>query len=87
MKEKKYLKIEDVDKEKTLIIKRGWKWNGEKVRDWLDAQIGKEEWETKPMENGIGMMWLIFKDAFVQRYLGEKQTEPQKKEFSFWTRY
>ena len=56
MKEKKYLKIEDVDKEKTLIIKKGWKWNGEKVRDWLDAQIGKEEWETKPMENGIGMM-------------------------------
>ena len=29
MKEKKYLKIEDVDKEKTLIIKKGWKWNRE----------------------------------------------------------
>ena len=56
LKEKKFLKIEDVDKEKTLIIKRGWKWNGEKVRDWLDAQIGNEEWESKPMENGIGMM-------------------------------
>ena len=78
LKEKKFLKIEDVDKEKTLIIKRGWKWNGEKVRDWLDAQIGKEEWESKPMENGIGMMWLIFKDAFVQRYLWRKADRAAK---------
>ena len=40
---KKFLRAEDVDKERTLIIKRGWKWRGEKVREWLDPQIGKEE--------------------------------------------
>ena len=42
------------------------------MKDWLDTKIGKEEWETKPMENGIGMMWLIFKDAFVHKYLWRK---------------
>ena len=48
------------------------------MRDWLDAQIGKEEWETKPMENGIGMMWLIFKDSFVQGYLWRKADSAAK---------
>ena len=78
MKEKKFLRADDVDKERTLIIKRGWKWRGEKVREWLDAQIGKEEWETKPMENGIGMMWLIFTDPFVQKYLWRKSEKANK---------
>ena len=69
MKDKKFLRVEDVDKDYTLVIKRGWKWKNEKMRDWLNVQIGKEHWETKPIENGEGMIWLIFKDKYVKNYL------------------
>ena len=71
-KDKKFLRVEDADKDYTLVIKGGWKWNGEKVRDWFDDRIGKEEWQTKHMENKVGMMWLIFKDKYVQKYLWRK---------------
>ena len=71
-REKKALKREEIDKEKTVVLKWGPKFNGMPVGKWLESWLGKGriEYKTAQMAGAAKrMQWLMFEERFLKRFL------------------
>ena len=69
------LKLEEVDRKKTLVLKNGRNWSKEeRVGKWISRHIGEVDFELKKMEKGQqGIQWIVFKENFIKEYLWHKK--------------
>ena len=80
-REKEALRREEIDKDRTVVLKWGPKYNGMSVAKWLENWLGKGkiEFKTAQMAGAAKrMQWLMFEEKFIKKFLLQKHEEIYK---------